>query len=236
MEYKNGPKTACISLHTPISIAKCIHSYLGLSTTKKYSHSRIWRIHPIHKSRQHLWKRLLSNRQTKLPARSIGQQPFWTCHNWLQPRSHCLDWQKQSCIQQQIRQNRNTTSSSELECIRYINQADWRSSTHTAFRAPQALLDPTYRPTEKNLQTQQPATKASGFATNHAYLDGKGWNPDRILKGDNHRSEYRDRFNADHPFHRNVHASKAPQLPHKEYNYRFNWNDSALIKSKTTLQ
>lgn len=77
------------------------------------------------------------------------------------------------------------------------------------------MLDPTYRPTEKNLQTQKADTKGSGFGTNHSYLDGQGWKPDPILRGDNHRTEYRDRLNADHPFHRNVHVSKVAQLPHK---------------------
>ena len=43
-----------------------------------------------------------------------------------------------------------------------------------------------------------------------------------MLKGDNHRSEYRDRFNAALPFHRDVNVSKKAQLAHKEYNYKFN--------------
>jgi hypothetical protein len=109
-----------------------------------------------------------------------------------------------------------------MERTTFVTQADWRSTTHQSFQPPKNLLDPTFRHTDKNLQTQQPPTKTSGFATNHSYLDGQGWKPDPVLRGDNHRSEYRDRFNADHPFHRNVHASKAPQLAKKEHNYRFN--------------
>lgn len=109
-----------------------------------------------------------------------------------------------------------------MECISYIIQAEWRSTTHDAFKNPGALLSPTYRPTEKWLQTQSPATKSSGFATNHAYMDGKGWKPDPILKGDNTRTEYRDRFNASHPFHRDPNVSITPQLEKKELNYRFN--------------
>ena len=38
-------------------------------------------------------------------------------------------------------------------------------------------------------------SRRSGFSANHSYLDGQGWKPDPILNGDNHRSEYRDRFN-----------------------------------------
>lgn len=83
-------------------------------------------------------------------------------------------------------------------------------------------MDPTYRQTDKWLQTQKKETKGSGYSTNRAYLDGKGWNPDPVLKGDNNRSEYRDRLNADHPFHRDPHVSKLAQLGKKQLNYRFN--------------
>jgi len=72
------------------------------------------------------------------------------------------------------------------------------------------------------LQTVKPPTKGSGFATNHAFLDGTGWKPHPILYGDNHRSEYRDRLNADHPFHRITQVSVKPQLPRKELNYKYN--------------
>lgn len=68
----------------------------------------------------------------------------------------------------------------------------------------------------------KPDTKSSGFATNHAYLDGQGWNPDRVLKGDNHRSEYRDRFNAQLDFHRDTNVSKKKKLTKKEWNYKYN--------------
>jgi hypothetical protein len=81
------------------------------------------------------------------------------------------------------------------------------------------LLDPTYRPTEKHLQT---GIKGSGYATNFAFMDGNGWKPNPILNGDNNRSEYRDRLNASHPFHRDVNVSLAPRLPHKEMNYKYN--------------
>ena len=37
--------------------------------------------------------------------------------------------------------------------------------------------------------------KTSGYSQNHAYLDGTGWNPERILKANNISSEYRNRFN-----------------------------------------
>lgn len=53
-------------------------------------------------------------------------------------------------------------------------------------------------------------------------MDGKGWNPNPILKGDPTRTEYRDRFNVEHPFHRNPYVSLSPKLPKKELNYRYN--------------
>lgn len=75
-----------------------------------------------------------------------------------------------------------------MECSFLSIQAEWRSTTHENFKDPKQLLNPTYHPTEKNLQTNKPKTKGSGFATNHSYLDGKGWNPDPVLKGDNFRT------------------------------------------------
>ena len=75
-----------------------------------------------------------------------------------------------------------------MECNLYLTQADWRTTTHETFQNPKAHLNPTYRSTDKFLQTHKPDTKGSGFSTNHAYLDGQGWKPDAVLKGDNHRS------------------------------------------------
>ena len=75
------------------------------------------------------------------------------------------------------------------------NEGPWCSTTHDFYKNPKTLDDPNKRETNKFSETYKQASRSSGFATNHAYLDGQGWNPDRILKGDNHRSEYRDRFN-----------------------------------------
>jgi hypothetical protein len=50
----------------------------------------------------------------------------------------------------------------------------------------------------------KPATRASGFETNNAELDGRGWEPSKYLKGDMKRTEYRDRFNAPIGFHRDT--------------------------------
>jgi hypothetical protein len=82
--------------------------------------------------------------------------------------------------------------------------------------------NPLYRPTGKFSETTKQDTRSSGFATNHAYLDGQGWNPDKILKGDNNRSEYRDRFNEEKEFHRDTFINKERRLPRKEWNYKYN--------------
>ena len=39
----------------------------------------------------------------------------------------------------------------------------------------------------------------SGYAQNHAYLDGTGWKPHPILSPKNFASEYRNRFNECEP-------------------------------------
>ena len=86
-------------------------------------------------------------------------------------------------------------------------------------RNPKETTNPTFRQTDKWLQTTKAQTKGSGFATNHAYLDGQGWKPDPVLRGDNHRSEYRDRHNKQMEFHRTTFATKAKKLAKKQANY-----------------
>lgn len=73
-------------------------------------------------------------------------------------------------------------------------------------------MNPTYKDTDKLLQTDQLHTKTSGYQQNRAYWDGKGWNPHPILNGKNNASEYRDRFNPEEAFHRNVQVSKEARL------------------------
>ena len=50
--------------------------------------------------------------------------------------------------------------------------------------------------------------KTSGFSQNHAYLDGTGWKPEKILNPNNVSSEYRNRFNPEMKFHRKIDNSK----------------------------
>lgn len=83
-------------------------------------------------------------------------------------------------------------------------------------------MNPTFRETEKNLQTTKMKTKQSGFQGDRAYWDGKGWKPDPVLNPLNLTSEYRDRFNPEMEYHRKVDRDLLPQLKKPEYRYRFN--------------
>jgi hypothetical protein len=44
-------------------------------------------------------------------------------------------------------------------------------------------VNPTFRETDKFLETQKKKTRDSGFTENHTNFDGKGWLPDPILHG-----------------------------------------------------
>ena len=103
-----------------------------------------------------------------------------------------------------------------------IQPAEWTSTTKATYLCPDKQVNPLFRNSNKNELTTKMSTKTSGYQQNRAYWDGQGWKPDPILTAQNIGSEYRDRFNADLPFHRNVHSSKVPQLAKKEYNYKYN--------------
>jgi hypothetical protein len=60
----------------------------------------------------------------------------------------------------------------------------FKSTTHDFFRDPNSLPNPTYRPTDKFLETQKLNTRLSGFGTNNAELDGRGYEQSLYLKGD----------------------------------------------------
>jgi hypothetical protein len=103
------------------------------------------------------------------------------------------------------------------------------STNHDNFRDPNTRMNPTFKETEKFLQTQKLQTKHSGFGQNYSHLDGKGWIPHEILngtiysyKGDRDRTEYRDRFNAPKGFHRDHALQKSRTLPKPESNYKYN--------------
>jgi hypothetical protein len=49
------------------------------------------------------------------------------------------------------------------------------STSHDSFRDPSKINNPTFKDTEKFLQTQKKFTKTSGFAQNHDPFDGTGF-------------------------------------------------------------
>ena len=102
------------------------------------------------------------------------------------------------------------------------NEEPWKSTTQETHQPPKLMNNPAFRPTEKENETMKKETRSSGFATNHAYLDGLGWNPDKVLMGDNKRTEYRDRLNVGNDFHRDVMIRKDRKLKKKELNYKYN--------------
>lgn len=57
------------------------------------------------------------------------------------------------------------------------------STSHDTFRDPSKMNNPTFKDTEKFLQTQKKFTKTSGFAQNHDPFDGTGFEPIKILNG-----------------------------------------------------
>lgn len=81
---------------------------------------------------------------------------------------------------------------------------------------------PTFRETDKLLQTTKLSSKTSGFQQGRAYGDGKGWNNNPVLAPANVTSEYRDRFNPEAEFHRKVDRNVMAQMKATEYKYKFN--------------
>jgi hypothetical protein len=48
---------------------------------------------------------------------------------------------------------------------------------------------------------------------NRMHGDGKGWIPDPVLNTDMVRTEYRNRFNKEKPFHKNILMASTGKLP-----------------------
>ena len=57
------------------------------------------------------------------------------------------------------------------------------STTHDTYKDPNKRDNPTFRQTEKFLQTNKKFTLTSGFGQNHDPFDGKGFKPLPVLDG-----------------------------------------------------
>lgn len=87
--------------------------------------------------------------------------------------------------------------------------------------------DPNQQPSPlfRNSQSvgRKPQNLTSGYSQNHAYLDGTGWKPETILNPKNIASEYRDRFNPEQQYHREVDVPKERKLRQSQMNYQYNF-------------
>ena len=57
------------------------------------------------------------------------------------------------------------------------------STTHDTFKDPNKMNNPTFKQTEKFLQTSKKPTLTSGFGQNHDPFDGTGFRPLPVLDG-----------------------------------------------------
>lgn len=100
------------------------------------------------------------------------------------------------------------------------SQGPTMSTNHDSFRDPNSQVNPTFRQTDKWLQTQKPNTMASGYGTNNKSLNSLRWagTPNESLR----RTEYRDRFNQNPGIHRDTFLSSTGKLRATELTYKFN--------------
>ncbi|KAM3135369.1 hypothetical protein pb186bvf_012527 [Paramecium bursaria] len=94
------------------------------------------------------------------------------------------------------------------------------TSYQGSFKRPQGLVKPTFRKTDRFLQTSKEDTKTSGFQKNHVQFDGSGFIPHESMNGDQIRTEYRIQFNQDKPFHRDPRIFKLRKMKPQESNYK----------------
>ncbi|CAD8086446.1 unnamed protein product [Paramecium primaurelia] len=94
------------------------------------------------------------------------------------------------------------------------------TSYQDGFKKPQNLVAPTFRKTDRYLETSQAQTKTSGFQKNHMQFDGSGWIPHENMNGDQIRTEYRIQYNQEKPFHRNPIQFKLRKMKQTEMNYK----------------
>lgn len=102
-----------------------------------------------------------------------------------------------------------------------INAEAWETQTQAIYKNPRGQLNPTYRETDKFLQTHKPRTIQSGFSENFKTCDGTGWVPENVLNANRVWTEYRVRYNQQMPFHRDTNLFKVRKMKQKEYIYKY---------------
>lgn len=101
------------------------------------------------------------------------------------------------------------------------------SSSRKSYRDPKEIAKPTWRARHTSVdfdphRSKQPASNkvlASGFIGNSTLFDGTGWETEKNMHTDMFRTEYRNRFNQEKPFHKNALRVNAGRLPRKPLVY-----------------
>ena len=101
------------------------------------------------------------------------------------------------------------------------------STQRKSFRDPRDLCRPTWRtrhasmtfdPDFSRVSTQR-KTKASGYIGNSTLFDGTGWVTEKNMHTDMYRTEYRNRFNQEKPFHKTALRVSTGRLPRRPLVY-----------------
>lgn len=101
------------------------------------------------------------------------------------------------------------------------------STQRKTFRDPREIAKPTWRARHSSMDFDPDRSdvlatdkaKASGYIGNSTLFDGTTWETEKNLHTDMFRTEYRNRFNQDKPFHKNALRVNAGRLPRKPIVY-----------------
>lgn len=101
------------------------------------------------------------------------------------------------------------------------------STQRKTYRDPRDFARPTWRARHSSMgfdpdnspTLEASKAKASGYIGNSTLFDGTGWETEKNLHTDMFRTEYRNRFNQDKPFHKNALRVNAGRLPRKPIVY-----------------
>jgi hypothetical protein len=101
------------------------------------------------------------------------------------------------------------------------------STNRKTYRDPREVARPTWRARHTSVDfdpdnSAQPSShkaKASGYIGNTTLFDGTGWTTEKNMHTDMMRTEYRNRFNTEKPFHKSTLRVSTGRLPRKPIVY-----------------
>lgn len=101
------------------------------------------------------------------------------------------------------------------------------STSRKTYRDPREVARPTWRQRHASADfdpdhSKMPSShkvKASGYIGNSTLFDGTGWTTEKNLHTDMYRTEYRNRFNQEKPFHKSTVRINTGRLPKKPLVY-----------------